>query len=326
GFPLLMTMTDWFDRTVAPTVTPPRRRGSIRRTTSMEVQWPTGRDGDARIIGRGRDLLTPADGGAARVVADERLDATVTRDKRIATLATRPVLNGVEALAGHHALIGLRARLRDMEQTDGPLALLLDDMVGTNIISGWVWSRWLTDRREKLAFVGDPAAMANACLSYAPGSQALENDGYLDKVDYVPPLGRADDPIAFHPLQPDCDRTMRRVRRIDLWREGDLLWMDAMFQDSGVLPGTRRSAIHEYRLCASADASGGVLRSIDAHWGVLPHAQCRQGPETLASLPGIALTALRAHVLRALRGTAGCTHLNDAARSLAEMGALAAQL
>ncbi|HEX7872762.1 MAG TPA: DUF2889 domain-containing protein [Sphingobium sp.] len=321
-----MSMTDWFDRSVVPTVTPLRRAGSIRRTTSMELQWPGGRDGPVRITGRGRDLLTPADGGAPRVIADERLDATVTPLKEIVALTTQPPLLGADELAGKHALIGYRARLRDIEQTDGPLALLLDDMVGTNIISGWVWSRWLTDRKDKMAFIGDPTVMANACLSYAPGSTALENDGYLDKVDFVPPLGRADDPIAYHSLQPDCDRTMRRVRRIDLWREDGLLWMDAMFQDSGVLPGTRRSAIHEYRLCASADAAGGELLSLDAHWGVLPHGQCRQGPETLAALPGTALAALRPHVLRELRGTAGCTHLNDAVRSLAEMGALAKRL
>lgn len=321
-----MATPAWFDRSVTPAMTPPRRPGSIRRTTSMELNWPQGRDGTLAITGRGRDLLTPLDGAAPTILSDQRLAMAVSPGKIIAEIATVPTLAGTAELVGQHALIGFRARLRGVEQGEGPLALLLDDVVGSNIISNWMWTRWLGDRKAKLAFVDRRAIIDDACIAYRSGSNVTGDGSYLDKVDFIPPLGRADDPLAFHPLQLDCDRTTRRVRRIDLWREGDVLWMDAMFQDSSVLPGTRRSGLHEYRLCASADALTGVLLSIEAHSGVLPHAECLRGPATVAALPGIGLAALRAHVLRDLRGAAGCTHLNDAARSLAEMSVLAGRL
>ena len=43
---------------------PPRRAGSLRRTTTMDFTWPDGLAGDTVLDGRGRDLRTNGDGTA----------------------------------------------------------------------------------------------------------------------------------------------------------------------------------------------------------------------------------------------------------------------
>lgn len=296
----------------------------------MEMDFPWGRDGAVSIRGTARDLFTRDPADQPEILAADQLRARVNRHKIIESIETIPALPDIDALAGASAIIGFRNRLRPLLDAPAlasrPLMLLLDDMVGSNIISTWVWTKWIRNRDELIAWVGDVRPMENACIGYRPGSSGLASHDYFDRIDYVPPLGCADDPHAFHALEPDRDKTMRRVRRIDIWREGDAIAIDAMFQDSGILPGRRRSAVHEYRLRARADAATGILVEIEALPGVLPHPECLNAPGTIQSLMGQPLTELRAKVLLQLRGPAGCTHLNDATRALAEVPLLAVQL
>jgi len=37
--------------------TPPRRAGSIRRTSTLNMDWPNGLESSGRVRGRARDLL-----------------------------------------------------------------------------------------------------------------------------------------------------------------------------------------------------------------------------------------------------------------------------
>jgi hypothetical protein len=66
--------------------------------------------------------------------------------------------------------------------------------------------------------------------------------------------------------------------------------------------------------------------SVDASPGILPFAECRAAPVNLAALLGTPLGDLREIVLERLAKTAGCTHLNDMARALAEVPVLAEYL
>lgn len=274
------------------------------------------------MIGTARDSLTINADDAPVVLAQDRLHIRVDPHKIITSIATDPPIDGINALVGTSVIAGYRKRLRAIPAVAAveaqPIALLLDDLVGCNIISGWVWSKWIDDAEELQRWTGDPAAMMNACVGYAPGASVFDGGDYLSKIDPVPSLVSADDRFALHPLAPDSPQTMRRVRVIDVQDDGDAIVVAAMFQDSGMVPGNRRSAVHEYALRARIDAASRTVRSLDATPGVLPHRECVRAPAGLAGLIGTPLETLRDGVLRDLRGVAGCTHLNDAVRSLAE--------
>jgi hypothetical protein len=66
--------------------------------------------------------------------------------------------------------------------------------------------------------------------------------------------------------------------------------------------------------------------SVQAEPRVLPFVECTTAPANLRRLIVAPLPELRDRVLAELRGTAGCTHLNDALRALAEVPSLAARL
>jgi DUF2889 family protein len=80
--------------------------------------------------------------------------------------------------------------------------------------------------------------------------------------------------------------------------------------------------VHEYRLNLTADPTSLRVLSVEAEPRVLPFVECTTAPANLRRLIGAPLPELRDRVLAELRGTAGCTHLNDALRALAEVPAL----
>jgi hypothetical protein len=169
--------------------------------------------------------------------------------------------------------------------------------------------------------------MEGVCIGFRAGSSALDLDGMNESVaNYVavPPLQHPHDPAGWHEMIERDRINFRRARRIDVWRNGDVLRIDSMFQDSAGAPGGGRVAIHEYRLTATADASAQTLLSIEATPGTLPYRECRAAPANLPTLLGTPLVDLRDTVLDRLRATAGCTHLNDMVRALAEVPVLAA--
>lgn len=308
--------------------TPERRPWSIRRTSSVQLSWPDGAAQPMQLNGVGRDLLTGGEGTAAETLACDHVQATIDADKHILAIETSPALPSAWALIGQHALKGYRRALAPLIENPAvaarPLALMLDDVVGTNIISGWIKVKF-TPSAEPF----DRRAMTDVCTGYAAGSTSFVDMSNLSRSYVVPPTEVEGDPDAYHDLGPRIEATVRRLRRIDLWREGEALMMDAMFSDSGVLTGpTHRSAIHEYRVRASATGGDGAWRlaKIEAHPGALPYRECRAAPVHLQMLIGMPLDQLRQSVLQTLRGPLGCTHLNDATRALAEASALADRL
>jgi hypothetical protein len=98
--------------------------------------------------------------------------------------------------------------------------------------------------------------------------------------------------------------------------------IDAAFQDSASRPDGGRMALHEYRLTATADPGSMLITSITAQPRILPFPECPSATHNLRRLLGVPLIELRERVLDQLRGTDGCTHLNDALRALAAVPAL----
>jgi Protein of unknown function (DUF2889) len=161
------------------------------------------------------------------------------------------------------------------------------------------------------------------CIGFAPGSSALTvrrtpgvTGGALGS-----DLRSAEDPDGWHEFPMADGASLRRARRIDV-TFGDTVRIDAAFQDSASRPDGGRMVLHEYRLTAAADPATLCLTSITAEPRVLPFPECPSATQNLRRLLNAPLMQLRERVPEQLRGTDGCTHLNDALRALTAVPAL----
>ena len=291
-----------------------------------------------RVDARARDLLTPL-AGEATVLAEGAYDGWLDAERRLLAIAGRhPGTPDLTALVGERAGGRLRAALaRELpgEQKAGtPLYLILDDLAGASLVAPWAWSCWDPDWHAEMQrtkahprFAAIFASKENICSGLRTGSSGLAFGaaGALAS-SLVDPA----DPAGWHALPDGPGTRFRRARRIDVRRgrgtPEERIVIDAHFQDSAATPEGERSVVHEYRLRASADAGSGLLLAIEAEPRVLPFPECVPAAANVARLIGTPIQSLRETVLEMLRGTAGCTHLNDALRALAEVPVLAAAL
>jgi Protein of unknown function (DUF2889) len=315
---------------------PPRRGGSVRRTSTLLMTWPDGLGAGLRLDGRCRDLLTAPAGRGSTVLGAADLEVHTGAERDIVGIASDPSHAGLERLVGRKGGGGLRAaiaeELPDQVDQGTPLHLLLDDLAGSTLIAGFALMRWgehIPGLAERMR-AGRGRSMAGICAGFAPGATSLLADGTPARVGEnvvrVPPLAAADDPEGWHELDDHPPMAMRRARRIDVWADGGELGIDAMFRDSCWNPDGSEVAVHEYQLLATADRGTGTLTSVTARPRVLPYAECPAAAPNASWLTGTPLRGLRSEVLRRIRGTDCCTHLNDALRSLAEVPVLAAAL
>ena len=328
---------------------PMRPAGSIRRTSSIDIEWIEGQNGmgmnaDRRFYGRVRDYLTPLGGGAGKVIDEAQMVAILDTQKAITEITATPAPARLGELVGLRGGGHLRVLMQDIMPeliaTGAPLYLVLDDLSGTSLISGWAWAlynpNWMIEAKDgipadQLAKLQDRAGV---CWGLKPGNSGLTPDRESFTVNSADggELRNPADPEGWHEFPHITGVTMRRARRIDVWREGGLIHIDAAFQDSaprpagpdGISPG--RAALHEYRLSATADANTLELRTLAPEPRVLPFPECPGAVANTQKLLGTPLPQIRAAVLAELRGPAGCTHLNDALRALAEVPILAGKL
>lgn len=317
---------------------PPRRPGSIRRTTSIDSEWPDGLGAPWIMTGRARDLLTPAGEGEAIVLgtAEYRIRASPIRE--IVEIETRPPHPRTAELVGVRAGGASRAALAEkMSDIHGtPLFQLLDDYAGASLVAGWIWSRWIDNWTERASVnrlrstAGKGGTMTDICTGFAKGASSLGEGGTANSVDQsyaeVGPLENPDDALSWHILPVQQGPQKRRARRIDLWRDGDFIKVDAGFQDSGSNPDGGRTAIHEYRVYAEIDAETEKLVALQVLPLILPYRECPGAAVKATRLIGENVSAFRGVVLETLPSTLGCTHLNDVLRSLADVPLLARQL
>jgi hypothetical protein len=283
--------------------------------------------GNSRISGRARDIITPHSGGAPLVCAEDAFEATLKPDRSIAAIASNPVRPALAQLNGESGGGHLRKVLKEIIPAElhnaTPLYLILDDISGASLVSGWAWSlwnpNWLTDAMTQSQMEKRFEIMEGVCTGFAPGSSALDINTDRSKGTPVPDLRHPDDPEGWHAFtEQDGKIGMRRARRIDVWLD-DVIVIDSAFQDSATTPTGGRAAVHEYRLNVTADPKSLQILSITAEPRILPFAECPSAALNMSRLIGSTLPELRAKVLTELRGTAGCTHLNDALRALADV-------
>jgi hypothetical protein len=296
----------------------------------MAMRRPDGTQGPLLLSGRGRDLLTVADGLVANLYEDA-LEAEIAPPCTLAMLSTQPRWPELDALLDANAIQGFRRRLAaallKRPDRERPLGTLLDDIAATSLISGWVMT--LMPNSPLREFRKDPARrrrMEGTCTGFSPGSDAFADEFEPGDPVRVPPLQVSEDDLAWHIMDDAAVWDMRRARRIDVWRKDDRVMVDAMFQDSALLPDGTQAAVHDYGIAAEFDETGSVLISLTADPRILPHDACPGAVANIGRLTGSATDALRSRVLDDLRGVAGCTHLNDAIRALAAVPMLTAAL
>jgi hypothetical protein len=308
---------------------PVRRRGSVRRTSTIDMRWADGHGTQLRLTGRSRDLLTPDDGEPV-VLAEDTMTVGVNSATRtiedIATDPPRPAVTGMIGARGGGSSRTVLAEVLPGEASAGsPLYLMLDDIAGASLVAGFAYSRWIPREQMLVAMENAPRRkMEGICTGFQPGSGALMPDGsskWNHQVQTVGPLLREDDPIGWHELSEITEISMRRARRIDVTM-GDVIEIDSMFQDSSTVPEGGRVAVHEYLVKATADRVTGEILSMSADPRVLPYDECPLASLSIDRIVGTPLRDLRAAVLEVFPGTAGCTHLNDAMRAMAEVPVL----
>jgi hypothetical protein len=299
------------------------------------MSWPDGLGTDLHLKGRARDLLTPVEGEPS-VVNEAVLYAVTGRERDIKQIEADPAAPGLERIVGSRAGGNLRkaiaAELLEEAANGTPLHLLLDDLAGSTLISGFVFVRWLDhlpEMREHFTKAPPNRQMVDICSGFQSGSSALRADGSIvhnQNTAYPEPLADPSDSRGWHELDEPPLPAMRRARRIDVWDEDGTLGIDAMFRDSAWDPDGREVVVHEYQLFGQADRASGVLLSVTAVPRVLPYPECPGAAPNAQWMAGTELRAMRTEVLARLQKTDCCTHLNDGLRSLAEVPVLAAAL
>lgn len=314
---------------------PPRQPGSVRRTTSIDSEWPEGFGTPVAMTGRARDILTPVEGGAPVEIGRGEFSITASQAREILAIAVTPPHPRVAELIGVRAGGASREALKTVlgDRVGSPLFQVLDDFAGASLVGNWIWSQWNPGSRSGAAMTmpaGVRGPRENICTGFATGASSLTPDGLPAHGELgrtiVGPLAAADDPLGWHWMPAQGGVEFRRARRLDLFRDGDLLHADLGFQDSGSNPEGTRSALHEYRVHAEIDPATMTLVSLQALPLILPFRECPGAAVKIGRLVGQPVASLRDAVPTILRSTLGCTHLNDVLRSLADVPELAKAL
>jgi hypothetical protein len=305
---------------------PARRAQSVRRTTSIDVDWPGGTRDSMRLRAQCRDVATDA-AGAAHVLQHDWVEAQATEAREFSHVRSSRFPEGIPGLTGRR----LRAQLPEMFPDDRLSGhyLLLDDMAGASLVAGWGWLAWTRAIETYTAEAkAQGASMRGVCIGLAEGSPALDADGFprIDRQHSlrVPDLANPTDPMAWHDPPAPAGPASRRARWIEVWRHDGALRAGGGFQDSAAAPGGGRVAVHEYRF--ELDLDGEWIAAFRATPVVLPHDTCPAAVPAAARIVGRRIADLRDDVPVLFAREAGCTHLNDVMRALVCVPALAQHL
>jgi Protein of unknown function (DUF2889) len=308
---------------------PARTPGSVRRTSTVDVVGARRMDGSVEIVGAARDLLTGSDGASRLASARVLVDRSGPRP-RVAGIDVAPAVPGATELVGAPAQGGFRAALRAALPVEvaaaTPLHLVLDDLPGVLIASGYAWAVEPPPDAGPLRRT-PPADVCSGWRSDGTMMLAIRRDGALPPMagPAAPPLG-AGDPDGWHETRVLDPGEVRRARRIDVRADGGALLVDAMFRDSYRDTDGDESVVHEYRLDARVDRATLRILTLDAEPRVLPWVECPAAAASGSRLVGRDVREVRALVGGTFAGISTCTHLNDLLRSLGDVAPLAAAL
>jgi hypothetical protein len=308
--------------------TPPRRPGSVRRTTTHDCTRPEGLDGPVVVTAVGRDLRTETDGSATVIDASQIDVRSSFGDGLIAAIVADPPSPGLDALVGRSARRGFRRAITEaLGPDERPAATvrfqLLDDLPVALMLSG---------RVLRLAGISLPRPEGprrlpiDICAGWAEGGTLLAGYGELGpplhEGPVAPALGCAGDPLAWHDLDVLPARATRRCRRFDIWPDDGFVHVETFFRDSVTDAFAVETVVHEYTVRVCVDPPTDRIVSSRAEPGPLPYPECPAAVASAATLSGAALSTLRTDIPSRLVGPSTCTHLNDVLRSLEGITAL----
>jgi Protein of unknown function (DUF2889) len=310
---------------------PVRRANSIRRTTTVDSARPDGALGHVDIDARGRDFQTCADGSTVVLAA-----ANVTAHVDFSTRTLEAIDAGsdldMRALVGFGVASGFRDRLNEAypagKASHSARYQILDDFPTALLVSGYAIGA--AGLRPKST--GPRQQYPDLCAGFAVGATILTEEAETSEIPVVtgpaaPPLLDYDgDAFAFHAVDRMRAHGMRRLRCLDLWREGSLVAIENYFRDSHMSPEGIETVVHEYTVHAVFDPRTSMFVSSDATAHTLPWLECPLAAASAARVSGLAAEGLRAFVRADFIGPSTCTHLNDTLRAMEDVPALAAQL
>lgn len=327
----------------APTsVTPERRPGSVRRTTTVDAQRPSDIASGLRLVGLGRDLVTRTDGTSQEAArARTEVELRYTGGAVVQGITTDPPAPGVDALIGKVATTGFRAVIDEaVDVAPGSLVyLLLDEIPASALVSGYAVGHAATrgelevQDMSRLRPPGPPLQVPDLCAGFRVGGVIQRNIQESGRAPLVTgpratPIMTSGDELGWHRVPELQPNEMRRARRHDLWRDDDdgLLRIDAFFRDSHMAPDGIETVVHEYTVTAQIDDRSGVVVQCEATPRVLPWLECPEAAASASRLTGMSMDGLRKRVRAELIGPTTCTHLNDTLRELEDALALAGLL
>ncbi len=324
-----------------------RHPGSVRRTSSIDTARPDGLLGDLVVTARARDLHTGPD-GVPTVVDEAELTARIDGPTRqLISIEARPPEAGLARLVGCLVGPGFRATLAQVMPDQGHAGtlahLLLDDLVGASLVSGYaIQHAGLFESsgpagdagRRGPDMTGIMLAQDDMCAGWAHDATMMVTIRSTGSVPMpsgppAPVLEPADDPLAWHQLDPLAPHSMRRRRRLDVvapppGAEGEDAGyrLDVHFRDTHVDESGNETVVHEYSVAGRLDPTGARFAEVEARADVLPWMECPGALGSAGRLAGLPLAEVRDQVRREFRGTSTCTHLNDTLRSLGDVSRL----
>lgn len=300
--------------------------------------WPEGIGTSLHLEGRARDLVTTRAGDAV-VVDEAAMHAVLDMERRITAIASTPARPGIEGLVGAQGGTYLRSAIDDAlpgeREAATSLHMLLDDIAGTSLIAGFVWTRHLDPEEMRATRRQAPQGFGQRkgkiiCSGLRPGGSAQQAfAGERESVHAIRTAGALvddDDALAWHEFPERPVVSMRRHRRVDVTPIDGGLEVDAFFRDSYWEPDGTEMALHEYNVAATVDAATLTLASVQATPRVLPFPECQWAPEHAVLMVGRPIDTFRTQVQTTLTELQACTHLNDMLRCLTEVPALAAAI
>jgi hypothetical protein len=320
--------TPWLAAPV--TSTPPRRRSSVRRTTTHDCTRPDGLDGPVTVVATGRDLLTRAD-GSTTVLDAARLDVQAKYlEGTFLAIAADPPAPGLAGLVGtsfHRGFRpGIETAIPGESASHSVRFQLLDELPAAVFASG----RALRAAGMVITLDGGPAKLSprqiDLCAGWRDGGAAVlgytEQGPPLNIGSLAPDVEAGDDPVAWHEHEPLPPHGTCRRRRLDLWEDDGVVQVECFFRDHHVDADGVATVVHEWTLHATLDPDTRTFTAAEAQQGPLPFADCLVTPASAHRLAGRSVDGLRRSVPKEFAGPTTCTHLNDTFRSLEDAGAL----
>lgn len=307
--------------------TPPRRAGSVRRTTSVQSTWPDGFAGPLVAVCTGRDLVTDSAGGVVPIAEAAFRITTAAASRVVAAVDDARLADLVDAnLAGgfRKAAAGLTA----VEPGSVP-ALLLDDAPAAVFVSASSPLRADIEQTGTMPVGTSRMVMPVVCVGRAGPAMSGARATGRPLLGQGPPAGRLerdDDPFAWHEEPPLPVLAMRRRRRIDVWQEDDVVRVDSYFRDSRLDPDGTETSVHEYDVEVVATSGALRIAEITVRARTLPGPDCPGAVASAQDVVGTTLPELRATVRQRLRDSHSCTHLDDQLRALADAPFLLGEL